>query len=724
MGTSQKISTDTSSEASYSSHRSSASRLLRLAMGLRSVLRGDISTHKAALELFRRGKVKLNRRNERALLEKLPSPPLQLRPEFQQLALPALIKHFRERSSPPFFAGFESAESATAQAQRDLFPEETKKLIESALLITKDHRWLLLGFGERDFDQTINWHRDPLSRRNWPIVFHADVTLWHNDGSDIRVLWELNRLSHFLTLGRAYALTANEQFADEFFRQLDSWRAQNPVGQGANWCCAMEVALRAMNLLGALMLFRRSPALSEERLVSLLSLLEQHGAHIRRNLEFSYIATGNHYLADIAGLLWLGIMLPELRTASEWRDWALQEMLREMDKQVLSDGANYEASTGYHRLVLELFLYSFVLCEANNLEIDESYWTKLESMLSYLQAYLRPDGSAPLIGDTDSGQVFPIIPRPADDHSYLLALGSVIFKDANLKPAQLPPPQEVLWVFGVGAVSDYESFPVSQAGGQSAAFPNAGTYLLRKDDLYLAFNASGAGGNGRGSHGHNDSLSIEVSACGRAFIVDPGSYVYTADLRERHLFRSTAYHSTVQVDEAEQNSTHESVPFVIGDEAHPRVLRWETNHDRDLLVAEHRGYKRFSGVTHRRTVIFDKAARWWLIEDELLGSNEHTVAVRFHFDASLDVRAKDRDIAVAYDKITAARLFVCSLDVKEGLELQPQFVSRDYGSKQPSITACWSTSSTAPAKFRWAIVPICAKEDERQRLSVIKSSES
>ena len=287
---------------------------------------------------------------------------------------PILLKHFRERAAPSFLPGFELPDSTSAR-QRNLFPDETQRLIESARLITKEHRWPLLGFGEKEFgDHPINWHRDPLSGRIWPLDYHADIPLWHNDGSDIRVLWELNRLGHLITLGRAYALTKEEEFATEFFSQVESWSRQNPVGRGANWSCAMEVALRAMNLLAAFSLFRGSPNLSEARLRMLLAVFEQHGAHIRRNLEFSHLATSNHYLSDIAGLLWLGIMLPELSAAKEWRAWALAEMLREMDKQILPDGADYEASTGYHRFVLELFLYSFILCRANDIPIADKYW--------------------------------------------------------------------------------------------------------------------------------------------------------------------------------------------------------------------------------------------------------------------------------------------------------------------------------------------------------------
>ncbi len=111
-------------------------------------------------------------------------------------------------------------------------------------------------------------------------------------------------------------------------------------------------------------------------------------------------------------------------------------------------------------------------------------------------------------------------------------------------------------------------------------------HFARRRSLFL-FNAGGAGLKGRGSHGHNDALSIEVSACGSPFIVDPGTYVYTADLHQRHQFRSTAYHSTVEIDGLEQNSTVETMPFVIGNEAAPRVLECELGNDIETVTAEH-----------------------------------------------------------------------------------------------------------------------------------------
>ena len=514
----------------------------------------------------------------------------------------------------------------------------------------------------------VEWNRDARSGYLWPLDYHRDLKLMRSDGSDIRIVWELNRLGHFLTLGHAYKLTKDERFATAFVDQLRSWYEQNPYGRGPNWQCAMEVALRAINLIAAREMFRESPQLDTQ---FLLTLFQQHGNHIRRNLEFSYIATSNHYLSDVAGLLWLGVMVPELRDAKRWRDFGLRELLREMDKQVLPDGADFEASTGYHRFVTELFLYSFLICRDNWISIERRYWNKLRAMLLYIRGYLRPDGFAPLIGDTDGGQFLPLQQKPADDHRYLVTIGAEVFNNAELRDAERG----------------------------SKAFPNAGTYIMRHEDLYLCFNTSSSGIDGRGSHGHNDKLSIEVSAGGCAFIVDPGTYVYTGDLQRRHDFRSTAYHSTVKIDGVEQNTIERDLPFVIGDEARPFVLHW----NEDKIVAEHYGYQRLKDpITHRRTVTFNKPERSWLIEDEFLGAAvEHEIEIRFHFAPGLDINSHGA-VVNARDPNTDLTLTVRSLSLSGSPELEQQFTSRNYGEMSESLTACWRVSGP-PRKLSWKL---------------------
>jgi hypothetical protein len=591
---------------------------------LQRALRGEVRLTTAAREALRRSRVATLTRHERASLDQ--DQPLSLAPAFARLSNTDLLNHFQQKTPIQFF-------------------------------------W----FGNPCLSVVVNeWRRDPRSGYLWPLDYHRDLKLFRSDGSDVRVVWELNRLGHLL----------RTDDAEEFILQLRSWHEQNPYARGPNWSCAMEVALRAMNILVAFERFRGSSQLDPESLQFTLHLLQQHGRYIQNNLEFSHIATSNHYLSDVTGLLWLGVMLPELEAATQWREFGLTELLREMDKQILADGADFESSTGYHRFVCELFLYSFALCREHKIDVPQRYWQKLRQMLDYIKAYVRPDGLAPLLGDTDGGQVLPFQPRAADDHAYLLEIGAEIFNDPAL---QLPEQN-------------------------SKAFPNAGIYIMRKDDCYLCFNASGVGLNGRGSHGHNDALSIEISARGRAFIVDPGTYLYTGDLQMRHTFRSTAYHSTVKIDGQEQNTIDVQTPFVIGNEAKPRVLEWQSNEKYDKVVAEHYGYRRLgSPVTHRRTVTFDKTGCFWLIDDEFFGSGEYNVETWFHFNDGLRLEVKGVEIKATDEKQNVG-LIVRSLSLNEAPSLEPQHVSRNYGELTDSVSACWRISGR-PGKLSWKLYP-------------------
>ena len=120
-------------------------------------------------------------------------------------------------------------------------------------------------------------------------------------------------------------------------------------------------------------------------------------------------------MCDVAGLLWLGIILPELQAARAWREFGLRELLTELDKQILPDGADSESSNAYHRLKLELLLYSFVLCRENGIEIDQKHWEKFAPMAAYPRG-MGPDGTCAADCDLDSGQILRIVKRCGDDH--------------------------------------------------------------------------------------------------------------------------------------------------------------------------------------------------------------------------------------------------------------------------------------------------------------------
>jgi hypothetical protein len=169
----------------------------------------------------------------------------------------------------------------------------------------------------------------------------------------------------------------------------------------------------------------------------------------------------------------------------------------------------------------------------------------------------------------------------------------------------------------------------------------------------------------------------------------------------RHAFRSTAYHSTIKIDNEEQNTTALDTPFVIGNEAQPRVLEWQSTEDYDKVVAEHYGYRRLPvSVTHRRTVTFNKSEVSWLIEDEFFGDGEHEFEAWFHFNDGLKVEVRGKDIE-ATDK-TDLGLVVTSLTLDRSPTLVDQHVSRDYGELIDSVSACWRVSGNVK-KLDWQL---------------------
>ena len=67
---------------------------------------------------------------------------------------------------------------------------------------------------------------------------------------------------------------------------FNDWLDKNPVFFGVNWCCTMDVAIRACNLLLALPFFKDAKEIIDEPfLTRFFNSIYQHGIYIEENLE-------------------------------------------------------------------------------------------------------------------------------------------------------------------------------------------------------------------------------------------------------------------------------------------------------------------------------------------------------------------------------------------------------------------------------------------------------
>ena len=548
-----------------------------------------------------------------------------------------------------------------------------------------------------DFGENINWHKDVVSGHEWPLDFYADITIINlADKSDIRFPWELNRFYHAITLGKAYWHTGNEKYTKEFVRQVRSWINDNPVGKGINWNCAMEAGIRAVNLLWAYCFFIQSMNITEGFHVLFLNLMVAHGRHIVKNLENRSLIVGNHYIANLIGLLYIGTVFPMIRYSDHWKTLAIKELIHTMEKQVCEDGTNFEGSIPYHRFVTEMFLHAALLATMNRHQADLDagittyrllstktfgfrYIQRLEKMCEFILSYTRPDGLAPQIGDNDNGRLVKLGRHEDDvnDHRHILTLAGEFFDRDDFRSAGRGSYEDALWLLG-GRVKQ----PVREKLTiDSKAYTDAGIYIIRIDKDYAIIRCGHLGTGGKGTHTHNDNLSFELCVNGTPYLVDPGTFTYSGDTVMRDLLRSTTYHNTLMIDGTEQNRFDENDLFLLHKNSETELLTWRQNANEDLFIGKN-ALRLEDGdiVTHRRKVRFDKRITKWNIHDTITGNGVHDLEWNFHANPGVSIGIeKDRillkDFAGGFVQMDVRDRQGLSLTVTEG------WYSPSYGTK-------------------------------------------
>ena len=120
------------------------------------------------------------------------------------------------------------------------FPSRAENIVLQAEKICR-HRFDLLGYEDLDYGAEIDWHCDVVHgrsapRKPWFQIKYLDF----EEVGDSKIIWELNRHQHFVTLAKAYCLTGEEKFVREIFAQWSHWHQQNPYPIGINWASSLE----------------------------------------------------------------------------------------------------------------------------------------------------------------------------------------------------------------------------------------------------------------------------------------------------------------------------------------------------------------------------------------------------------------------------------------------------------------------------------------------------
>jgi hypothetical protein len=586
-----------------------------------------------------------------------------------------------------------------AKVLDDLAPGESVRILSAAQKACQ--RIVdLLGTGPVALGTPIDWVRDYRVGICWPPGFARSIDYVNRDRpSDVKVPWEISRLQWLIPAGQAYLLTGEERYAEAARDILLEWIAANPLAYTVNWSCTMEAAMRLFAWTWLFHVFARSDAWRDECFrIRFLASLYLHGDFTRRHIEKADI-NGNHYTADLAGLVMAGYFFGNVGDARRWREIGWSGLQEEIERQVFDDGIDFEASAAYHRLVCELFMWPALFKQAAGEEVPAGYARRLRDMARFVSAYSREDGTSPLWGDADDARALPFGGQKLGDHRYLVGLAAIAFDDEELAALFAGPRSELIWIFGPERASAFPTMPAVPA--LPMAFREGGAYIMRHGGHHVFIDCGPVGLAGRGGHGHNDALSFEAWLDGVPVVVDRGAYIYTASFEKRNEFRSTASHNTPCVDGEEINRFDPENLWSLQDDARPKCETWLSNAEEDVFVGRHEGYSRL-GVRVERKIRFEKPSGLLEIIDTIDGQGHHEVAIPLHLTPQATVERQGSEARIQSGDHT-----FCVSGYGDGwtLEIEATTVSPSYGVIQPSHRLVWKRAGPLPTQLRATIRP-------------------
>lgn len=436
-------------------------------------------------------------------------------------------------------------------------PEQARRSsVEAVELLSRG--WPCLGYGRVSIPRGEAWHSDAVHGITWPRSYFANVDFVREDAyCDVKIPWELSRLQYLVWFSEA-SLTASECDIRERCRAalndiLRDWMTWNPPGFGINWVSAMEVAIRAINILLA-----TAPVFDEldNDVKSLVARqLAHHRNYLARFPEVSDV-NGNHHLAGLLGEQYLVFALASKRADAV--ACASAAVARELDVQFEEEGAHHERSIGYHRLCQEFAVYSAALQVRCNDVLGPPISGVLTRAFAFTRVFSLESYYHPIIGDADGGSVVNYQQHPRDVSWFDALTGSQ--PELQVSQARVVRLLEAV----AGCRNFLEGAVPGATEKRTSARPSgicrSGFVALRGHGWEVFSRAGSHGLAGRAPHDHDDNAAVWVGYCGQDVLVERGCHSYTLSRGLRSAALASSSHNVVCVEGTERyRSAHGSV---------------------------------------------------------------------------------------------------------------------------------------------------------------------
>jgi hypothetical protein len=517
---------------------------------------------------------------------------------------------------------------------------------------------------------------------------------------DIKFIWEPGRFGWAITLARAYALSGDDRYAEDFWKKAFHFLRVHPANRGRQWQSAQEVAIRLMSLVFCDRVLADAPSSTLENRARLWQAVADHAARIVPTLVYARAQNNNHLLSEAAGLFTAGCYLPDHPQAAKWWKVGWRWLNWGFLNQINEFGTYIQHSVNYHRLMLQVALFTDHLRR----EVGELVWPsvtleRLGSAQRWLWALTdHESGRVPNLGANDRSYIFPLTQqvfddfRPVVDAAAKAFLGQDIFAQPDLA-------EMAGW------------FDLNAPDCSDERTPQAADMLRIEREYGRAF-IRAAHFNDRPSHA--DQLHTDLWWRGVNIAGDPGTYLYNAPPPWENSLSGTQVHNTLTLDG--QDQMQRAGRFLWLGWAQADILAHEVDGEGRLkwVRAEHDGYRRL-GALHRRTL--SAVEDGWIITDEVLpygrGKGIHEVRLswllpdwdwQFEDDDRLRLTGPEFTFSLTVSGAEQLNLFSAGEPLQGNLEAQPAWgwTSPTYGIKEPALLLITTVVDELPIKLESA----------------------
>lgn len=525
------------------------------------------------------------------------------------------------------------------------------------------------------------WRLDPVSGLSWPgaDAYCFDIAYRHEKRlGDVKYVWEFNRLQFLQPLAAKLALDDDADARRAIEAAIESWHRAHPPFRGLVWNSGIELALRAISLLVVSSIC--GSHLSPDTMRRIREILAAHAFWLTR-FPSRFSSANNHLIAEAAGEYLIGIAMPDLAGSDTMAAKARKTLETEIEKQILPDGVPAEQSPTYGAFSIEFALLAALTARNLGEPFGPVFETRLIAFANWLAA-TSSNGIAPAFCDDDEGRVIAIC-EPEPRYPASIANAAMAYLGTP-SPVSAAEPHQRDAIFGEAAEGD------ARTASGLTTFPDGGYSVLDGARFKLVMDHGPLGYLSIAAHGHADALSVLLSIDGEPVLVDPGTYLYHSGGAWRDWFRSTRAHNTLTIAGADQSVM--SGAFNWSHKANAHLVEASDT----ALLAEHDGYAKRLGATHRRRVrVTNDGLR---IEDEVSGRPQLAELV-YQFAPGLDIRVDGAAATIFRDDapIAVFTLPDANLEIATGEDrFDGGWVSPSFGVKVPAPRLSWRGLSDRP----------------------------